>query len=866
MQDEIIDLINNGEFGDAFEELRVLGLMEGATSLIKLENSYIQNIKDVDFVDRLKAAVRQIFRNQATATKKKTIQEPSPITEVLQPTPTLLSTKALDIVPIPETYFSGRQAELAELKAIFEAHNFISIVGTGGIGKSQLVSKYLEEAQIPEEKIYWIQCEPTTSLDSIMTKIGFGELLRVENQTDKDKISNVIYRLNREKRYLFLEDYHDIQQKELIESFLGSSQGKLKDSKIVLISRDNVQNFLLKPKKLTIKGLKEEDLRNLIDELRTFFEEDIPFDNTELLNLAQKLEGHPLAIYLSLDLLKSGFSMQEIEKEIINRGHEKTVSSKEETISERLLNAIFTRKDASPEERQFIKKFSVFRGIVSEQIIDLVLEVKSWSIATKLKEKNILKVTPKEGVRHYSLHPLVREFCYKQFFFDQTGREQALQLHSKIAQYFIKGRSSLISILNEEKINYHLIRAQEWEQIYTDIEVLGDDMIAQGHFDHLDKIINQLENSNQPTPLIVKAFKGKVLYKKGEIKEATRLFLQVENSTDLKTKILGILGSGEIFHSRGNIQEADQRFQLAVSLLENKKDTFPLEYIMVLLSIGSSQNAKGNYDESLNTYLEVKNLAQKNGFQSEFATALNNIGLICHGRKEFNKAITFYKKSLQIAIELGEKSNIGTSLSNIGGIYVQQEENEKAIETYQKSIAIFKTIGQESGLAVTLYGIGGIHLNKGEYDEAIETYQKSLKIFKKLKQQSYIASSLNNIGLSYLEKKEYSKASKYLHDCLEIYQALKAQAHIAASLINIGSLFLDQEKFTEALNYLLNSLLINRLLKIPHENILPFLLSIKQQLGVDNYKKAIETNLKKYEPELQALFKEELRAEILGLS
>jgi ATPase subunit of ABC transporter with duplicated ATPase domains len=259
MQEEILDLINNGDTGDAFEELRALGLMNGATSLIKLENSYIEGISntDINFVDRLKAAVRQAFRNQATATKRKAPQEPSTIIEAPQPTPNPISKQALDMVPTPETYFSGRQTELAELKAIFEAHNFISIVGAGGIGKSQLVSKYLEEAQIPEEKICWIQCEPTTSLDSIMTKIGFGELLRVENQTDKDKISNVLYRLGREKRYLFLEDYHDIQQKQLIESFLASSQVKLKDGKIILISRDNVQNSLLRPKKLSLKGLTE---------------------------------------------------------------------------------------------------------------------------------------------------------------------------------------------------------------------------------------------------------------------------------------------------------------------------------------------------------------------------------------------------------------------------------------------------------------------------------------------------------------------------------------------------------------------------------------------------------------------------------
>jgi hypothetical protein len=120
MQEEILDLINNGNTGDAFEELRILGLMDGATSLIQLEKSYIEGIgnKEVNFVDRLKAAVRQAFRNQATATKKKAIQEPSAIIETPQLIPNPISKQALDMIPTPETYFSGRQTELAELKAI----------------------------------------------------------------------------------------------------------------------------------------------------------------------------------------------------------------------------------------------------------------------------------------------------------------------------------------------------------------------------------------------------------------------------------------------------------------------------------------------------------------------------------------------------------------------------------------------------------------------------------------------------------------------------------------------------------------------------------------------------------------------------
>ncbi|MBL4650433.1 MAG: hypothetical protein JKY03_11945, partial [Aureispira sp.] len=75
----------------------------------------------------------------------------------------------------------------------------------------------------------------------------------------------------------------------------------------------------------------------------------------------------------------------------------------------------------------------------------------------------------------------------------------------------------------------------------------------------------------------------------------------------------------------------------------------------------------------------------------------------------------------------------------------------------------------------------------------------------------------------------------------------------------------DQGNFIEALHYLLNNLLINKSLKVPYKFALSRLLFIKQKLGTDTYKKAIETNLKKYDPKLQALFKDEVKREVLGL-
>jgi tetratricopeptide (TPR) repeat protein len=470
-----------------------------------------------------------------------------------------------------------------------------------------------------------------------------------------------------------------------------------------------------------------------------------------------------------------------------------------------------------------------------------------------------------EGIRHYSLHPLVREFCYKQFFFDQTGRGQALQLHSKVAQYFIQERSSLISILNEEKIHYHLIRAQEWGQIYTDIEVLGEDMIAQGHFDHLDKMINQLESSYQQIPPIATAFKGSILYSKGNIDEAAKLFLQIENSADLKTRINGILGFGEILHSRGNIQEADERFKLALDLLEDKKELFISEYIITLFNIGNSELAKSNYHKCFKLYKKTKHLAKKNNLQSEFATALNNIGLVHYEKKEYVQAMRFYSKSLYIREKLGEQANIAISLNNIGGIHAKTGDYNKAMVFYNESLQISKDLGNQFQISVSLNNTGELYRKKGNNDKARTFHLESLEICKNLNLQSNIGTSLSNLGSIFFHKQEFSTAIKYYQESILIRKKLGEQANIAISLGCIGYIYFKQSKFTEAVFYLLNSLLIMKSLTIPYKSILQTLLSLKQKLGSDTYKKAIETNLKKYEPKLQALFKDEVKQEVLGL-
>ncbi len=814
-KDKILEFFNQDKLSDVFEALDDLGLL--GNDLSQLEAEYFRGITkgDVNYKDRLKAAINKAFRKKTTSQEIPRKEEEIALDIPIIDKPTIVT----NLIPKTESYFVGREDDLANLAEYFKQDSFIAIVGSGGMGKTQLVSKYLEKNPISNEQLCWVQCEPTTSLDSIMEQLGFSELLKTKNQKNTDKINNFVYRLEKEKRYLFLEDYHDINEKKLIEDCLIHSQKKLKDSKIILISRDRVRSIQLRPRQFNLKGFqKEADLIALINSLSTFFDfgDTIRVDSKEMLSLVKRVEGHPLAVYLAFHLLESGVSIKSIESEIINLGNENAGGQKNETISERLLNAIFTRNDYSDNEQEFIKDFSVFRGMVKKEVVLDILNQNSLGTIQKLNQKNILKTNQKEGYVYYYLHPLVREFCYDRLKMDATGTARALILHQSVAKYFIQKRLLILSIVEEERIHYHLIRGNSWGQIAKDIEKLGEVMIRQGHLDHLENMIKQLRGSYEQVPVLASALEGRILYQKGHIEAAKEWLLQAENESQLSTRIKGALWLGELLYRRGEVEEAYRKFEHVLDLLESRPDLLIAERIFALLAIGVYNTDKGDYPKSLSFYEEAELLARGNQLLSELATALDNKGGVYYKQGKYDQSLKFHEESLVLRESLGEQSRMIYSLCNKGTVYSIRGEREKALELYETSLFIAEELGEQSKIASVLAYIGTELFNEQKCDEALEIYKKSLNIAIELSEQHQIAVSLSCIGNVYRYKNKYDKALEVYNESLNINKELGNQLSISNGLDNLGNIFSAKGKYEKALQLYQESIYIREKLGAKH--------------------------------------------------
>ena len=333
-------------------------------SSVETEGAYNIQIK------KLKRELARLETELADIEKKidpsiKTDDLKTEITPILKSdSPSQVVERTIGNYPTTISYFTERAKKLEEFQEAYAKHHFLAISGMGGIGKTQFAAKGIEAFSIPKEKIIWFECEPATTLDAVIDYSGFPEILKGESKRDKEKVLAFIDKINEHQLILFLEDYHYVSKKSLLVDLLKECNTKLRFGKVIVISRDDMVDFTIQPKQISLKGfVDEEELLGYVGNLKEFFTIGNKYSNDQLLQLSKELEGHPFAIYLAFILISKQVSIHEIIEEII------TIDEKE-NVSERLLNAIFDREDATDEEKKFIKEFSAFRGKVNQTDVE----------------------------------------------------------------------------------------------------------------------------------------------------------------------------------------------------------------------------------------------------------------------------------------------------------------------------------------------------------------------------------------------------------------------------------------------------------------------------------------------------------------
>jgi len=683
--------------------------------------------------------------------------------------------------PIPKKYFTGRDTEISEFKkAIDNGNTLIAVDGSGGIGKTQFVSRCIEMF-IEADKVIWYECTIASQMDTLISEAGYPNLLKGTSKTDREKFSAFKDKIQENGLFLFLDNFQQTNNNHVFKDFLMFIQDYLKKGCVIVIDRDDIRSVNLSPKRIHIEGFKENKLEYAKTLIAHCYKDDIKINDLELEKLCGQLQGYPLAIDFALLLLSEGVTPIDIINKIIQEGQG-------EEISERLLNAIFSREDASQEEKDFITQFSVFTRTTPEKAVIAVISELLVKVAPrKLQKKNLL--TFSEG--NYQIHPLVREFCYNKL----VDRES---VHLRAAEYFIAQRATEFSSALEEYIFFHLEKSKQWDRINKEIKEKGRQFILLGQLGLVKELLEKLSKVAIRCPLF-DILNGDIYEIQGKWEEAKKYFESaILNTEDKRVKAEGIIKMGEILFRTGAVRDSLVLFQDAYGF--SKKNRFLKEEARALNDIGLVNEFFGDLDlasKNLSAAFKIREqIVDKEGM----AATLTNMGNISFKKGKYNKSVEQNQDSLKISAEIGDTISTGVALCNIGLSLSRKGESSEALIKYEESLVLSQTVGSKSCIATSLNNIGTIYASQKKYDDAKIKYEESLRIKEEIGDTLGISTSLHNIGVLLSDKNinKYYEAIIFFFRALSISNKIEAKPHTESTirlLVEMREKFLGLEKF-----------------------------------------------------------------------
>jgi tetratricopeptide (TPR) repeat protein len=745
-------------------------------------------------------------------------------------------------LPNPGDIFVGRQIEQRHIARALRGGDArcIMIFGPGGIGKSSLAARAVEQSEEYFHAALSIDCISTPTAEQILLEINmfltlngndmFSQVMAAPLETEQ-KIEYLPQILNaaRSRYLLILDNFEDMLDPReephtikdaLIRHLLEVLTINLRESRVIVTSRldfvftrDNRYQENILP--VTLPDLTRMEAFRLIGNMPSL---DRATDEEKLL-IHAKAGGSPYIIDLVAARAKDVsvgsvlLDIKELQKEFV------------ETT---LLNKLYEwlPDDAT---KKFFRRASVYRRPVNQDF--LVAMGGDDDRISHLLHKSLLG---RVSADLYEMHTNTRSYA--------SDLHEQIDGASGLRDTWITAAQMYLNVGQEKGDIGHILESRwffytagEYDRAGEIVQDLTELLYRWGFID----LVRELNEETAKTATgIVKAAAlhnlGMTHYDQGRYDEAVMMY---QKSLKLKEELEDKRGIASTLHELGNVYCIQGRYDEAVtkyqeSLKINKELGDRSGVSNTIGQIGMIHQDQGRYDEAVTMYQESLKIAEELGDRSGIATTLHQLGMIHQYQGRYDEAVMKYQESLKIAEELGDRSGIATTLHQLGNVHYLQGRYDEAVTKYQESLKIKEELGDRSGIATTLHQFGMIHHDQGRYDEAVMKYQESLEIQEEIGNRRGIAGTLHQLGNIHHVQGRYEEAvAKYLKS-RKISEELGDKRLIASTLGQMGRIFQAQGNYREALRSYLNAFAIFYELNSPNKDLAgQNIMILKKEMG-----------------------------------
>jgi predicted ATPase/DNA-binding SARP family transcriptional activator len=675
------------------------------------------------------------------------------------PSPSGVEDKLSNLPPLT-TPLVGRESELALLTDNLAHPNcrLLSVVGTGGVGKTHLVLEAAHRTKL-RDGVFFVPLVNINLPNLMLTAIADAVGLPLSGRKS-----------SKEQVFDYLRDREVLLVLDNFEHLLAHSEMLLElcrhapRLKLLVTTRERLQlkeEWVVSLEGLAYPHAQETKHLEMFPAVSLFLEcarRVAPLGQVEsqvasVARIARLVEGLPLALELAaawVKVLKCSDIADELERNLDLL----TTSLKNVPERHRSVQAVFEHswQLLSEEERRLYARLSVFGSSFS---LPAAKQIAGATLA------------------------------------------QLSELHSKSLLHFADGRYSAHHLLKQcaaEKL-----QAQDKEAVRRQhAAYYSQQLFEQSAF---------LKGGQQKAVLQQVAL---------ELDNIRLVWNWAFETGDIATLDRSLEGLWLLVELRGWFQEGAEAFGRLLSFLALRSDDVPLLRAKTYARLGRCHFRLGQLTEAqalLKQSLELLSEADV----SERAFVLNNLGLVARDKGEAEKANDYFAESLELYRQVADSWGIANVLNNSGDIAFRLGHLAKAQQFYQESLELYRERQDLRGMGLALVNLGGVYEQQGNVREAKRLFSSSLEMARELADPYVESRALTRLAHLALSTKQLEEAKDFYGQSLELALTMGNRAEAALMARQLGQLATDLRAFAEAEAYFNQSLALFRKLANPLE-------------------------------------------------
>ncbi|MBS1519214.1 MAG: tetratricopeptide repeat protein [Bacteroidetes bacterium] len=706
----------------------------------------------------------------------------------------------LDVRPnnLPQqlTGFIGREEEITDIKKLLSEARMLSILGSGGTGKTRISLQAAAELIDDFENGVWVTVlapitEPALIPSAIVRSLG------ASGQAGEDSETTLLNYLKDKELLLILDNCE-----HLIEACAQTAETILKKSKrvkIIATSREALKidgEILYRLSSLSVPDPKKKiSLIELskYEAVRLFIERALSVnsefrinpDNAEYIaEICRNLDGIPLAIELAAARTKI-MSPKMICDKLGDRFRLLTGGNRTALPRQQTLRAMidWSYDLLSDNEKLLFQRLSVFSGgwtfesaeeICEDEKIDTYEMLDTHS---NLLDKSLINKSENSGAVRFYLLETVKQYAAEKLGSDPELSMRHFEYFSRSADNSANESKDIdqlnwLSSVDSELDNFRT--ALQWASLNEPdrackfLDRISDFWRIKGYYSEgietVKKIFEPIAESGEINRAKVMAVAGQLHLIIGNtsesekyIEESLKIFTKNKMAKEIAT-CYNLLG--QVFYTfKTDYTKAIEVHEKALEIYRELNDKTGIASSLYLLSFPVS--LKGEAELAFDYKLEALGFYRELNDSFHICLIETSLGVVEYRRHNIESARNYTEKSLEISQKLGNKFLQSINLINMGCIFSELKEFEKAENLIDRSLVLIKENGYTSNLLAALMYKGYNDLGAGNTKKAVYNFKKSVNTGREAGIGFFLLTNIYGIGEAFYISEDYENSFKY---------------------------------------------------------------------------------------------------------